>query len=170
MAAAPKIGSPQSCARTQIEKRGPLTREGQEMTEYDEPRHVWTALLRGWGGRCPNCGEGRLFRAFLKVADECPVCQEELHHHRADDAPAYFVILIVGHLVVPLALAVETIFELPYWQHALLWLPLTLGLALALLQPIKGAIVALQWACRMHGFNPALPDGDALSVAVDRGP
>jgi len=140
------------------------------MTDYDEPhsRNTWTALLRGWRGHCPNCGEGRLFRAFLKVADECPACHEDLHHHRADDAPAYFVILIVGHLVVPLALAVETAYELSYWLHALLWLPLTLGLALALLQPIKGAIVALQWAYRMHGFNPALPDGDAPPIAVDR--
>jgi uncharacterized protein (DUF983 family) len=138
------------------------------MTDSDEPhsRHAWTALLRGWRGRCPNCGEGRLFHTFLKVADECPACHQHLHHHRADDAPAYFVILIVGHLVVPLALAVETAYELPYWLHALLWVPLTLGLALALLQPIKGAIVALQWANRMHGFNPAESDVDAIAIPV----
>jgi uncharacterized protein (DUF983 family) len=132
------------------------------------PRDAWAAVMRGLRGRCPKCGEGRLFRAFLKVADECPVCHEPFHHHRADDAPAYFVILIVGHLVVPLALAVEIEYTLPYWLHALLWVPLTLGLALALLQPIKGAIVALQWAYRMHGFNPAMPDADALPATVER--
>ncbi|HVY58213.1 MAG TPA: DUF983 domain-containing protein [Xanthobacteraceae bacterium] len=111
------------------------------------------ALSRGFRGRCPNCGEGRIFRAFLKVADRCDVCGEELHHHRADDAPAYFVILITGHIVVPLSLSVETAFAPPYWLHALMWLPLTLGLALGLLQPIKGAIVAWQWAHYMHGFG-----------------
>lgn len=136
------------------------------MTDHGKPppRDSWIALLRGWRGRCPNCGQGRLFRAFLKVADQCPACHETLHHHRADDAPAYFVILIVGHLVVPLALAVETAYALPYWLHAALWGPLTLGLALLLLQPIKGAIVAFQWAHRMHGFNPAESDGHSIPV------
>jgi uncharacterized protein (DUF983 family) len=139
--------------------------------EDDElpPRAPWAALSRGWRGRCPNCGSGRMFRAFLKVADHCPACGEALHHHRADDAPAYFVILIVGHIVVPLALAVETVYALSYWTHALLWLPLTVGLSLALLQPVKGAIVALQWAYWMHGFNPKQPDADALPLASGSG-
>ena len=70
-------------------------------------RHLGRAMWRGFRGRCPNCGQGRMFRAFLKVADSCKNCGEDLHHHRADDAPAYFVILIVGHVVVPLALSVE---------------------------------------------------------------
>jgi len=101
-----------------------------------------------------------MFRAFLKVAHHCAACGEALHHHRADDAPAYFVILIVGHVVVPLTLAVEIAFAPPYWLHALLWLPLTIGLAVGLLQPIKGAIVGWQWANYMHGFDPnAQPDG-----------
>ena len=64
-------------------------------------------LVRGLRGRCPKCGEGRLFRAFLKVADNCPACGEEFHHHRADDFPAYLVIVIVGHIVVAMVLAVE---------------------------------------------------------------
>ena len=68
---------------------------------------MWLSMRRGFFGRCPNCGKGKIFRAFLKVADRCPACDEALHHHRADDAPAYFVILIVGHVVVPLALVVE---------------------------------------------------------------
>jgi uncharacterized protein (DUF983 family) len=130
--------------------------------ERNNRRDVWGALLRGLRGRCPACGEGRLFRAFLKVADHCPACGEAMHHHRADDAPAYFVILIVGHIVVPLALLIETEYALSYLTHALLWVPLTVGMSLALLQPIKGAIVGVQWAARMHGFNPTLPDADAL--------
>lgn len=104
-----------------------------------------------------------MFRAFLKVDDHCPACGEALHHQRADDAPAYFVILIVGHIVVPIALMVETAFAPPYWIHAALWFPLTLGMSLYLLQPIKGSLVGLQWALHMHGFNPAEPDHDNLA-------
>jgi uncharacterized protein (DUF983 family) len=110
---------------------------------------------RGLFGRCPKCGEGRLFRAFLKVADHCPACGEELHHHRADDFPAYLVIVIVGHLVVGLVLAVEVAYAPPLWVHALLWLPVTAGLALALLQPVKGAVVGFQWQHGMEGFGAA---------------
>ena len=127
-------------------------------------RGLGTALLRGFLGRCPNCGRGRMFRAFLKVADRCSICEEELHHHRADDAPAYFVIFIVGHIVVPLALAIELAYRLPYWIQFAFWLPVTLVLALLLLQPVKGAIVGLQWAYRMHGFDPR---SDEASESAD---
>src|SRR5687768_4933208 len=112
-----------------------------------------TALRRGLTGRCPHCGKGRLFRAFLKVADQCDVCGEELHHQRADDFPAYLVIVIVGHLVVPLVLHVEMAYQPAYWIHAVIFLPLTLALALALIQPVKGAVIALQWHAGMHGFE-----------------
>lgn len=125
------------------------------------PRQLGRAMLRGLVGRCPNCGKGHLFRAFLKVADQCPACGEDLHHQQADDAPAYFVILVVGHIVVPLALSVEVAFMPPYWLHFALWAPLTLGLALGLLQPFKGAIVAWQWAHRMHGFD--VPKAEAAA-------
>jgi len=131
-------------------------------------RDMFAAMAQGFRCRCPNCGRGRLFRAFLKVIDYCPVCRTALHHQRADDAPPYFVILIVGHIVVPLALAVETAFAPPYWLHAVLWGPLTIALALALLQPVKGAIVAWQWAHYMHGFDPDSDEHDAAPDAVRR--
>jgi uncharacterized protein (DUF983 family) len=138
-----------------------------ETKKYDElPRDGWLAAGRGWRGRCPACGDGKMFRAFLKVADHCPACREDLHHHRADDAPAYFVILIVGHVIVPIVLAVETAFAPAYWIHALIWGPLTLGMSLGLLGPIKGTIVGVQWALRMHGFNPNTPDDGATPIAV----
>lgn len=123
------------------------------METHQTERNGFAALLNGLRGRCPHCGQGHLFRAFLKVADRCPACGEELHHQRADDAPSYFVILIVGHIVVPLVLAVETAFAPPYWLHLSMWLPLILVLAIGLLQPVKGAIVGWQWAHRMHGFG-----------------
>jgi uncharacterized protein (DUF983 family) len=125
-------------------------------------RALWPALLRGLRGRCPNCGRGRIFRAFLKVADRCSACGEAFHHHRADDAPAYFVILIIAHMVVPVALTIELTYRPPYWIQLAFWLPATLVLALLLLQPVKGAIVALQWAYRMHGFDPDA-EADAAS-------
>jgi uncharacterized protein (DUF983 family) len=118
------------------------------------PRPLWQSLLRGASLKCPACGVGSLFRRYLKVSETCVRCGESLHHHRADDAPAYFTIVIVGHVVVSLVLVVEMAFRPPMWLHAALWLPLTLVLALALLAPIKGTLVALQWALLMHGFDP----------------
>lgn len=115
-------------------------------------RLIDTWAMRGLRGRCPACGEGRLFRAFMKVADHCPSCGEDFHHHRADDFPAYAVIIIVGHVVVPLVLWVEIAFAPSYWVHGLIWGPLIVALALAMLQPVKGLIVALQWQMGMHGF------------------
>ncbi len=113
------------------------------------------ALKRGLFGRCPHCGEGRLFRAFVKVADQCEKCGEPFRHHRADDFPAYLVIVLVGHIVVPLAMWVEIAYTPAYWVHMAIWLPVVVGLALGLLQPVKGAIVALQWEMGMHGFAEA---------------
>jgi uncharacterized protein (DUF983 family) len=132
------------------------------MSGMMEKRNLGTAIKRGFLGRCPNCGRGKLFRKFLKVTDACTVCSEELRHQRADDAPAYLVILIVGHIVVPLALLVEKLYQPPHWLAFSIWIPLTLLLSLALLQPIKGAIVGWQWAQRMHGFDPEHEDEIAL--------
>lgn len=117
-------------------------------------RSVLLSLLRGARLSCPACGKGAMFRRYLKVADSCPACGEALHHHRADDAPPYFTIVIVGHVVVGLMLAVEMAYRPPLWLQAAIWLPLTLLLALLLLPPIKGALVGLQWALLMHGFDP----------------
>lgn len=110
-------------------------------------------LLLGARGRCPHCGKGRLFAKWLKVAEKCDVCGEEFHHHRADDFPAYVVILLVGHIVVPLALEIERIFTPAMWVHMVTIMPFTVALCLGLLQPVKGAIVALQWRMGMHGFR-----------------
>ena len=111
------------------------------------------AMWHGLRGKCPNCGEGHLFGRFLKVADACDHCGEELFHQRADDFPAYLVMVVVGHLVVPAILAVETAYAPPVWLQLAVWLPVTLFASLALLQPTKGAIVGLQWQIGMHGFE-----------------
>jgi uncharacterized protein (DUF983 family) len=122
-------------------------------------RDVWTAMKRGFFGRCPRCGQGKLFRAFLKVDDNCSVCGLDFTPHRADDLPAYLVIIIVGHLVVPTALWIEIDFSPPVWLQLAIYLPFTLIASLALLQPVKGAVVGLQWALKMHGFDDNPPEG-----------
>jgi uncharacterized protein (DUF983 family) len=124
-----------------------------------EKRDVWAALRRGFRGRCPRCGAGKLFRAFLKTADNCSVCGQDFTPHRADDLPAYLVIIIMGHIVVPLALYIETNYAPPVALQLSIYLPLTLFGSLALLQPVKGAVVGLQWALRMHGFDETPADG-----------
>jgi uncharacterized protein (DUF983 family) len=113
------------------------------------------AARRGLAGRCPRCGEGRLFGRFLKVAESCDACGLEFHHHRADDLPPYLVILVVGHIVGWGILVSETRFDVPLWFHLALWPALTVVLALALLQPVKGAVVGLQYGLGMHGFGTA---------------
>src|SRR5580693_5402370 len=127
-------------------------------TALKEKRDVWQALKRGFRGRCPRCGEGKLFRAFLKTADSCSNCGQDFTHHRADDLPAYLVIIIVGHIVVPLALLIETNYAPAVALQLAIYLPLTLIASLVLLQPVKGTVVGVQWALRMHGFDEANPE------------
>jgi uncharacterized protein (DUF983 family) len=125
-------------------------------------RSIWPAFLRGWRQRCPACGEGALYGKFLKVVDSCAHCGQALHHHRADDAPPYFTMLITGHIIVGLVLHVEMTYHPELWVHMVLWGPATLLLSLFLLPRIKGALIGVQWAARMHGFgdgpDPALPE------------
>ncbi|MCG7519097.1 DUF983 domain-containing protein [Ruegeria sp. Ofav3-42] len=118
-----------------------------------EDRPTKPALVKGFRCRCPNCGEGKLLHSYLKVNDTCSNCGEELFHHRADDGPAYLTILLVGHLLAP-ALHVSYV----HWRPE----PLTMflifafgctALSLFLLPRLKGAVVAYQWARRMHGFG-----------------
>jgi uncharacterized protein (DUF983 family) len=127
-------------------------------TALAEKRDVWTAMKRGFRGRCPRCGEGKLFRAFLKTADSCSHCGQDFTPHRADDLPAYLVIVIVGHLVVPPALFIETNYSPPVALQLAIYLPITVLASLVLLQPVKGTVVALQWALRMHGFDENPPE------------
>jgi uncharacterized protein (DUF983 family) len=118
-----------------------------------EERLLKPALMRGWRRRCPNCGAGPMMRGYLKVRDDCPVCGEDLHHQRADDGPAYLTILIVGHVLAPLLLwAFVTWRPDPLTLFAIFSVG-TVALSLFLLPRLKGAMVAFQWAKRLHGFG-----------------
>lgn len=123
--------------------------------DQGEDRPLKPALLRGWQRRCPNCGTGRMLRGYLKVNENCSVCGEALHHHRADDGPAYLTILIVGHIMAPLILVAFTKLRPDPWALATAFTVGTVALSLFLLPKLKGALVALQWAKRMHGFGSA---------------
>ncbi|WP_246504720.1 DUF983 domain-containing protein [Microvirga antarctica] len=114
-----------------------------------------TAMKRGMLGRCPACGQGRLFGKFLKVNESCSHCGTEFHHHRADDMPPYIVMFIVGHVIGYCVLMSETRFDIPLAVQIAVWPAATLALCLGLLQPVKGAVVGLQYALGMHGFGSA---------------
>jgi uncharacterized protein (DUF983 family) len=102
-------------------------------------------IARGLRGRCPRCGEGRLFRGFLQLRPRCESCGLDFNFADAGDGPAVFVILLGGAIVVCAALITEVVYQPPYWVHAMLWLPLILLVTLAPLRPIKGLMIALQY-------------------------
>lgn len=142
------------------------------MIEQQSPEHhsarpqrdTYKAVMRGFGQHCPACGKGDIYGAFLKVADTCPACREELHHQRADDAPPYFTMLITGHVIVGALMTVETTYAPPLWVHALIWGPLVVLMSLWLLPRIKGALIGYQWALGMHGFGGT---GDEVEIAPE---
>lgn len=128
------------------------------------PKRDWKqAMGRGLHCRCPNCNEGKMFRSFLKVNPTCEACGERFDGHRADDMPPYITIMIVGHIIVAANLFFERAAEWPMWWHMALWPSLTIIMTLAIMQPVKGALIAYQWALRMHGFDP---DGDIHAIPV----
>ena len=118
-------------------------------------RRLATALGRGLLGRCPVCGKGRIFNGFLRVVPQCEHCGAPLGLARADDAPPYFTILIVGHIVIPAMLIMQKMADPPIWLLSAIFLPLTVVLALGLLRPIKGATVGL-----MLSFNMLKSDAE----------
>ena len=111
------------------------------------------ALMRGWRRSCPNCGKGSVLYNYLKVHDNCRICGQDLHHHRADDGPAYITILIVGHILAPLLHVVFVTFRPEPWIMALGFGTVCVALSLYLLPRIKGVIIAFQWARNLNGFN-----------------
>ena len=119
------------------------------------PASLSAAILRGIIGKCPRCGEARLFRAFLKPIAHCPACQQDWTPQRADDMPPYISILITGHVLVPVIIYFAAVATIPMWQAMVICLALAAIMMIGLLQPAKGAVIALQWWHGMHGFKPS---------------
>ena len=118
-----------------------------------EQRSVGQAMWRGTLCKCPHCGQGKMFRAYLKGADHCNACGEQLNLHRADDFPPYIAITIVGHILVLAMLHIEMVYQVSPLTYLYTMIPLAVIMPLAMLPSIKGAIVGLQWANGMYGFG-----------------
>lgn len=128
-----------------------MTRNHDEM--QDLQRALWPAVANGLRCRCPRCGSGHIFREYLKIADHCDRCDLDLSHHRTDDLPAYIAITIVGHVLIVGAVHFQLSgAEIAPWVYLAWLLPLAIVLPLVMLPSIKGGIVGVQWALRMHGF------------------
>ncbi|MFN0217543.1 MAG: DUF983 domain-containing protein [Hyphomicrobium sp.] len=141
-----------------------------EMMPSEAERSAWASIRRGWAQTCPACGEGRLYKSYLKVNDACPHCGEALHHHRADDAPPYFVMTITAHVVVGGILLLERNFAPDVWLQLAIWCPTLIALSLWLLPRVKGALIGYQWALRMHGFGlQAFEGADLAPIAPETG-
>jgi uncharacterized protein (DUF983 family) len=132
---------------------------------HEGERDLQSAVLRGWRRRCPACGEGRMMARYLGVAAACPACGAELHHHRADDGPAWATILIAGHILAPVMLMVFIAWRPEAWMMAVGFSSVFVGFSLWLLPRLKGVFVGVQWAKRMHGFGEEPEVGSALEPA-----
>ncbi len=110
---------------------------------------------RGFLGKCPNCGEGRLFAGYLTFAEACESCSTQFNQDDAGDGPAVLVMSVVGFLIIVPVLAVEKIFQPPIWVHSLLWLPLATILVVVLLRPFRGLWYGLMFK---HDARPGVLD------------
>ena len=122
-------------------------------SEIVDQREIFPAMMKGVRGKCPSCGETKLFTKGLKVQDKCSVCHEEFHHHRADDLPAYLNIFVVGHVVVAMMMMALTWKLVGMWTGMFLTILVAIIVSVFLMRPLKGMVVGAQWAMRMHGFG-----------------
>lgn len=122
------------------------------MTANDpRPPLVASALVRGFLGKCPRCGKGRLLHRYLKIVDHCRACGESYGHFRTDDAASWLTILVVGHLTVPVIVVLEESYHPVLWIAFAIYLPLIVLLTLALLPRCKGLILGVMWATKAEG-------------------
>jgi uncharacterized protein (DUF983 family) len=112
------------------------------MSSLEKPARWTIALSRGWRRKCPRCGLGSMFKGYLTIGEQCGACALPFEPLRADDAPAYFTIAIVGHIVVTGLLLLESYAHPPTWVQLAIWLPVTVILTLGLLPYLKGAVMA----------------------------
>jgi uncharacterized protein (DUF983 family) len=116
-------------------------------------RSAFEAVKRGALGRCPRCGTSKLFPKFFKPIAQCDACGQDWTPQQADDFPAYVAIFVIGHLLAPLIIALVKDAGLSVGALMAIILPLAVIMMIALIQPSKGAIIAIQWWFSMHGFK-----------------
>lgn len=110
-----------------------------------------TSIGRGFKRTCPHCGEGKIFKGYLKLSDNCSNCAAPVGDIRADDLPPYLTIFLVGHIIVPLLVYVEAVYHPPLWIQMAVWPSITLLLTLGFLPFMKGAAVGLMWHLKLKG-------------------
>jgi uncharacterized protein (DUF983 family) len=126
----------------------PGGKPGQILTPWPAPSML-VALGRGARGLCPACGMTHAFAGYLRVVPQCAACGAPLGELRADDAPPYFTVFIVAHIVIGLMFATYQAFDPPVWVQLAIWLPTTLVMSVVLLRPIKGATLGLMFKLGM---------------------
>ncbi|MEK1932135.1 MAG: DUF983 domain-containing protein [Pararhizobium sp.] len=144
----------------------PETVRFEQTREVERP--VGRSIKRGLLNTCPACGSGKLFGRFLKTVHACEACGERLDEHRADDFPPYIVVTIMGHIVLGGFMMTEMVLPLSNWGHLAIWVPITILGSLGLMQPVKGGVIGLQWALRMHGFGGHVDEPEDVLSASDR--
>jgi len=118
----------------------------------DLPHTLWSAMRRGLTGRCPRCGGAHLFARFLKPVPTCGLCGQDWTQHSADDFPPYVAIIITGHVMAPVMIVLGSMTSVPIGVTVGIALIMAVIMLMGLLQPAKGAIIALQWWLGMAGF------------------
>lgn len=110
------------------------------------------AVLAGIADHCPRCGQAPLFARGLRTVPHCPACGQDWSAQRADDFPAYLVILILGHVLVPIVVAVNIAWDVPLVPQMIAWSLLAVLIAVLMIRPAKGGVIGAQWALGMGGF------------------
>ncbi|WP_338466787.1 DUF983 domain-containing protein [Novosphingobium sp. ZN18A2] len=128
------------------------------------PQSASQAMLRGAKGKCPRCEGAPLFRKFLKPVDRCRACGQDWTLHSADDFPPYVAILVTGHLMAPVMIEMGQT-SLPLWAMIAIVASLAVAMMLGMLQPVKGAIIAMQWWMGLSGFAGASGKAEAAAGA-----
>ena len=104
-----------------------------------------SVLKKTLHSKCPNCGKGKLYHSFLKLVLSCSECHEPLGDIRADDAPAWLTILLVGHIIAPTLLIILPYVNYPDWLLTLIIIVPTLILCLIILPFSKNLFVGILW-------------------------
>ncbi|AMO73244.1 hypothetical protein AZE99_05380 [Sphingorhabdus sp. M41] len=132
------------------------------------PKTAFEAFTRGLRGRCPSCGEGKMFPRLLKPIEHCPICGQDWTAQQADDFPAYIAIILTGHILAPIIIYMINDTDFSVWTNLAIIITLALLLIAALLQPAKGAVIALQWWMGLNGFEkPGRPVAASLAETAE---
>ncbi len=117
----------------------------------DEASPLWPILRAALSKRCPKCGQAPLFRTYLKQVDTCANCGEAFGHIRADDAPAWLTIIVMGHVLAFTLMFIAPSTNWPMWVNILVWQSFAIGMVFWLLPRAKAIFIAIIWRTGANG-------------------